>query len=116
MSEGRREPSVILKTADDPGRAVSTVTQEEEMAVTLSPSAPSKLSKAEVEDKVSMHLQCCIQRATGLWEDHGMTCPDPPREAERLPTHSMWESACWMLLGAWGPGKAKCLIFGKEAV
>lgn len=36
-----------------------------------------------------------------------MTCPDPPREAERLPTHSMWESAfCKDLddvrsLGAW---------------
>lgn len=48
-----------------------------------------------------------------------MTCPDLPREAERLPTPSMWESAFYKDLEdvrSAGPGKAKCLIFGKEAV
>lgn len=45
---------MILKTADNPARAVPT--QDKEKAGTLSPRVPSGLSKAEVGDEVSIHL------------------------------------------------------------
>lgn len=56
MTEGRREPNVILSTADNPARAVSTVTQDKEMASTLSPRDPPGLTEAEAEDKVNIAL------------------------------------------------------------
>lgn len=84
------------------------------------------LSRVELEGKVSTLLNLQPSSEEGLHPEshrlvgrHGMTCPDLPREAERLPTHSMWESAFYKDLddlrssGAW---EGQMFNIWKEAV
>lgn len=50
VTKARRESSGILRLPSNPARDVHAVTQDKEMAGTLSPSVPPVLSKAEVEE------------------------------------------------------------------